>query len=62
MPPTTGLVTSGPSWAEYLTWSIPVLDLAVIAAVTIGASLIASLWPARAAAHTRPAVALRLAD
>ena len=57
-----GLTTSSASWAEDLEWSAPVGELALFAVVTVPASLLASLWPARAAARTRPAVALRLAD
>lgn len=57
-----GLASSTASWAENLEWTLPVGALAVIAAITIVASLLASLWPARSAARIRPAVALRLAD
>jgi ABC-type lipoprotein release transport system permease subunit len=57
-----GLATSVASWAEDLNWTVPIVDLSFIAALTIVASLLASLWPARSAARTRPAVALHLAD
>lgn len=57
-----GLVQSGAGWAEGLEWAVPEAELAVIAAVTLVATLVASVWPARSASRTRPAVALRLAD
>jgi putative ABC transport system permease protein len=57
-----GLATSGASWAEGLRWTVPAAELAVIGVLTVGAALVASLWPARSAARTRPAAALRLGD
>ncbi|HSL60026.1 MAG TPA: FtsX-like permease family protein, partial [Acidimicrobiales bacterium] len=57
-----GVVRSGASWAEQLEWSLPVGELAVIVAVALGSALLAAAGPARAAARTRPAVALRLAE
>lgn len=57
-----GLVASGASWAEDLTFAVPLASLAIIAGLTLGAALLASLWPARSASRTKPAVALRLAD
>jgi putative ABC transport system permease protein len=57
-----GIVSSGASWAEQLEWGLPLDDLAVIVALALAAALLAAAGPARAAARTRPAVALRLAD
>jgi putative ABC transport system permease protein len=57
-----GLSTSATSWAEDLEWTVPLADLAIIVGITLTATVLASLWPARSAARTKPAVALRLAD
>jgi putative ABC transport system permease protein len=56
------IVTSTNAFGEMHTFSVPILELAVLLAATIGASLLATLGPARAAARIRPAVALRLTD
>jgi len=41
---------------------VPWTSIAVLVAVTAAASVLATLWPARRAAATKPAVALRIAD
>lgn len=43
-------------------FSIPIAEVVMLAALTIGVSLAATLLPARAATHVRPAVALRMTD
>jgi putative ABC transport system permease protein len=45
-----------------LAFHVPWLALAALAAATLGASLLAVLWPATQASRIRPAAALRLAD
>ena len=45
-----------------MTFSIPYLQLSVLLAGTIAASLLATLWPTIAASRIRPAVALRMTD
>jgi putative ABC transport system permease protein len=56
------IVTNTDAFGQMHTFSVPVVQLAVLLAATIGASLLATLGPARAAARIRPAVALRLTD
>ncbi len=45
-----------------MTFSIPYLQLSLLLAGTIAASLLATLWPTLAASRIRPAVALRMTD
>ena len=45
-----------------LAFHVPWLALGALAAATLGASLLAVLWPATQASRIRPAAALRLAD
>ena len=45
-----------------MAFSVPYVSLAVLLLGTVGASLLATLWPAIAASRTRPAVALRMTD
>lgn len=45
-----------------LRFSIPYLGLGVLLIATIGASLLATVWPAISASRIRPAVALRMTD
>jgi putative ABC transport system permease protein len=56
------IVANTNAFGEVHTFSVPIVELAVLLAATIGASLLATLGPARAAARIRPAVALRLTD
>jgi putative ABC transport system permease protein len=55
------LVTNS-SFGDNLTYSIPLIGLAVLIGTTLVASLIATGAPAIQASRIRPAVALRLAD
>jgi putative ABC transport system permease protein len=43
-------------------FSVPWMAIAVLVAVATGASLLATVWPARQASKIRPAVAIRIAD
>ena len=43
-------------------FSVPYLSLAVLLLGTVGASLLATVWPAISASRIRPAVALRMTD
>ncbi len=59
---TYGLVSSDNNFTEGFTWGVPWTDVLVIAAIALGTSGLAALWPARRASEIRPAVALRLTD
>jgi putative ABC transport system permease protein len=48
--------------ASGIAFPVPWTSIAVLVAATAVASLLATLWPARRAAATKPAVALRIAD
>ncbi|HVD16625.1 MAG TPA: FtsX-like permease family protein [Actinomycetota bacterium] len=48
--------------ASGIGFPVPWTSIAVLVAATAVASLLATLWPARRAAATKPAVALRIAD
>ena len=52
------IVALSDSFGE-LAFSVPYVALAVLLLGTVGASLVATIWPAVAASRTRPAVALR---
>jgi putative ABC transport system permease protein len=52
------IVALSDSFGE-LAFSVPYVALAVLLLGTVGASLLATIWPAVAASRTRPAVALR---
>jgi putative ABC transport system permease protein len=56
------IVVNTNAFGEMHAFSVPVLELAVLLTATIGASLLATLGPARAASRIRPAVALRMTD
>jgi putative ABC transport system permease protein len=45
-----------------MTFSIPYVQLGILLAGTVAASLLATLWPTVAASRIRPAVALRMTD
>jgi len=55
------IVALSDSFGE-LTFSIPYLQLSLLLAGTVAASLLATLWPTVAASRIRPAVALRMTD
>jgi putative ABC transport system permease protein len=55
------IVALSDSWGE-LAFSVPYVQLGVLLAATIGASLLATVWPAVSASRIRPAVALRTTD
>jgi putative ABC transport system permease protein len=55
------IVTMSDSFGN-MTFSIPVLELAVLLLGTVLASLLATVWPAISASRIRPAVALRTVD
>lgn len=55
------LLTSG-AFGDGLEFSVPWLQLALLVALTAGASVLATMAPAHQASRIRPAVALRLAD
>jgi putative ABC transport system permease protein len=55
------IVAFSDSFGE-VAFSVPYLSLAVLLVGTVGASLLATVWPAVAASRTRPAVALRMTD
>ena len=57
-----GLTASGNNFADGMDWGVPWLEVLFIAAVAVGASMLAALWPARRAADIEPAAALRIAD
>jgi putative ABC transport system permease protein len=46
----------------HLAFSVPYVALAVLLVATVGASLLATVWPALSASRIRPAVALRTTD
>jgi putative ABC transport system permease protein len=56
------IVTYTDAFGQMHGFSVPAVELAVLLCATIGASLLATLGPARAAARIRPAVALRMTD
>jgi putative ABC transport system permease protein len=45
-----------------LTFSVPYVQLGILLAATVAASLLATVWPALSASRIRPAVALRTTD
>ena len=45
-----------------LAFSVPWVELGVLLLATVGASLLATVWPAISASRIRPAVALRTTD
>ena len=55
------LVATG-EFGEDIAFIIPWLDLVVLAVVALGASLVATAWPAHQASQIPPAAALRIAD
>jgi putative ABC transport system permease protein len=55
------IVALSDSWGE-VHFSVPYLSLALLLLGTVGASLLATVWPAISASRIRPAVALRLTD
>ena len=55
------IVALSDSWGE-VRFSVPYLSLAVLLLGTVGASLLATVWPAISASRIRPAVALRMTD
>jgi putative ABC transport system permease protein len=57
-----GLTATGADWADGMTWGVPVTEVLLIVAVAIFSTLFAAVWPARRAAHTQPASALRITD
>ena len=57
-----GLVLSGSGFIEGFSWGVPWNEVAVIVGISLGASVIAALWPARRATTIEPAEALRIAD
>jgi putative ABC transport system permease protein len=57
-----GFAAAGASWAEGMTWGVPVIDLLVIIGVAVVSTLAAAVLPARRAAGIRPATALRASD
>jgi putative ABC transport system permease protein len=56
-----GIVALSDSFGE-MTFSVPYVQLALLLAGTVAASLLATLWPTIAASRIRPAVALRTTD
>jgi putative ABC transport system permease protein len=55
------IVALSDSFGE-MTFSIPYVQLGILLAGTVGASLLATLWPTVSASRIRPAVALRMTD
>lgn len=55
------LISNG-EFGEGVVFTIPWLDVAVLLLVSIGASLLATWWPAHQASQIPPAVALRITD
>lgn len=55
------LVATG-EFGEDIAFEIPWIDLGVLAVVALGASLLATAWPAHQASQIPPAAALRIAD
>jgi putative ABC transport system permease protein len=55
------LVATG-EFGEDIAFKIPWLDLGVLTVVALGASLLATAWPAHQASQIPPAAALRIAD
>ncbi len=57
------LVTNDPSFVDATVgFPVPWLTIGVVVGVTLAASILVTVWPARAAARIRPAVALRITD
>jgi len=57
-----GLVLSGATFAEGMTWGVPWTEVLGISLLALVASSVAALWPARRASRIRPAEALRITD
>lgn len=57
-----GLVSSDNNFTEGFTWGVPWIEVAVIAAIALGTSALAAVWPAHRASGIQPATALRLTD
>jgi putative ABC transport system permease protein len=55
------LISNG-EFGEGVAFIVPWLDLTILVSVAIGASLLATAWPAQQASQIPPAVALRIAD
>lgn len=55
------LIANG-EFGEGVVFTVPWLDLTILLLVAIGASLLATAWPAHQASQIPPAVALRIAD
>jgi putative ABC transport system permease protein len=57
------LVTQADVFGDFeVTFAVPWLEIAVLSALTLVASIAATAWPARRASRIRPAAALRIAD
>lgn len=59
---TYGLVASGVSFTEGMTWGVPWRDIGLIVVLALGASAITAIFPARRASKILPAEALRITD
>jgi putative ABC transport system permease protein len=57
-----GFTTVGADWAVGFKWGVPVPQVTLMVALAIFSTLLTSFWPARRAAHIRPAAALRITD
>ena len=57
-----GLVLSDSGFISDFQWGVSWTEVAVIVALSLGASTVAALWPARRASLIRPAEALRITD
>ena len=57
-----GLVLSDSGFIADFEWGVPWVDVVVIVGLSLGASAVAALWPARRASAIRPAEALRITD
>jgi putative ABC transport system permease protein len=57
-----GFSSAGADWAEGMRWGVPFRSILVIVTIAIVSTLITAFWPARRAAHIKPAAALRIAD
>ncbi len=57
-----GFAATDASWAEGMTWGVPVDEVLVIIGIALVSTVAAALMPARKAARIRPAAALRAAD